>query len=180
MRMTIYTGRGDDGRTDLHSRERVSKASPRIEAYGTVDELNALIGTIRPMKWDDLDNELDQIQQHLHVIQAELANPAPDEETPAIEAAHVETLEEWIEGHEETLEPLTSFLLPGGNEAGGGLHHARTVCRRAERRVISLHEADPVNPALLTYLNRLSDLLFVQARVANDRGNVEETHPTYE
>jgi len=112
--MTIYTGRGDEGDTDLRDMSRVSKASPRIEGYGTVDEANALIGTVRPTDHDDLDELLETVQNHLHVVQADLANPDPDPDDPAIEAAHVETLEARIDALDEELEPLRSFILPGG------------------------------------------------------------------
>ena len=178
--MPIYTGRGDEGATDLHGGTRVAKTDPRIEAYGTVDELNALLGTIRPTGHEDVDDALASIQNHLHVIQAELANPATDESTPHVTAEHVDGLEARIDTADEELPPLSSFILPGGGETGAALHHARAVCRRAERRVVALGEADETvatGPAV--YLNRLSDLLFTLGRLANARdGEVEET-PTY-
>ncbi|WP_435097147.1 cob(I)yrinic acid a,c-diamide adenosyltransferase [Halorubrum sp. N11] len=177
--MTIYTGRGDDGDTDLRDMSRVSKASPRIEAYGTVDEANALIGTVRPTGHDDLDELLETIQNHLHVVQADLANPDPDPDDPAVESRHVETLEEHIDALDEELEPLRSFILPGGGEAGARLHHARTVTRRAERRTVELARSEPINEAVVTYLNRLSDLLFTLGRVANARDGEPEESPSY-
>ncbi|WP_193309347.1 cob(I)yrinic acid a,c-diamide adenosyltransferase [Halorubrum halophilum] len=177
--MTIYTGRGDEGDTDLRDMSRVSKSSPRIEAYGTVDEANALIGTIRPTGHDDLDDLLATVQNHLHVVQADLANPDPDPDDPAVEPAHVEVLEDQIDALDEELEPLRSFILPGGGEAGAGLHHARTVTRRAERRVVELAGSEPINETVVTYINRLSDLLFTLGRVANARDGEPEESPTY-
>ncbi|MFP9192776.1 cob(I)yrinic acid a,c-diamide adenosyltransferase [Natrialbaceae archaeon A-CW1-1] len=179
--MPIYTGRGDDGGTDLRDMTRVSKTDPRIEAYGTVDELNALIGSIRPTGHDDIDDQLRSVQNHLHIVQADFANPDPDEDDPVITDDHVDTVENWIDNHDEELEPLRSFILPSGSESGSRLHHARAVCRRAERRAVALQEseADAVNEAAVQYLNRLSDGLFTLARVVNQRdGSVEET-PTY-
>ena len=152
--MKIYTGRGDAGRTDLRSADRVSKASARIEAYGTVDELNALVGRARPTGYDDADD-------------------------PQVEADHAQQLEEWMDAYDEELEPLTDFVLPGGGDAGARLHHARTVCRRAERRTVALADQEDINENVRTYLNRLSDALFVLARVVNQRDNVPEENPTY-
>lgn len=128
--MKIYTGRGDEGMTDLRDMTRVSKTSHRIEAYGTVDEVNALIGTVRPTGHDDVDDVLEAVQNHLHIVQADLANPDPDEGDPQIAADHVDELEAWIDEADEELDPLTSFILPGGSETGAKLHHARAVSRR--------------------------------------------------
>lgn len=177
--MTIYTGRGDEGDTDLRDMSRVSKSSPRIEAYGTVDEANALIGTVRPTGHDDLDDLLERIQNHLHVVQADLSNPDPDPDDPQIDLAHVETLEDRIDGFDDELEPLQSFILPGGGDAGARLHHTRTVVRRAERRVVELARSEPINETVVTYLNRLSDLLFTLGRVANARDGETEESPSY-
>jgi len=177
--MKIYTGRGDEGQTDLRDMSRVSKASPRIEAYGTVDELNALLGRARPTGHDDVDEKLGEVQNHLHVVQADFANPEPDEDDPVIREDHVEQLEEWMDGFDEELEPLQSFILPGGSEAGASLHHARTVCRRAERRAVALEAEEEINDEAVTYLNRLSDALFVFGRVVNQRDGVPEESPTY-
>ncbi len=179
--MPIYTGRGDDGGTDLRDMTRVSKTHPRIEAYGTVDELNALIGTIRPTGESDIDEQLATIQNHLHIVQADFANPDPDPDDPVIEPQHIETIENWIDDHDESLEPLTSFILPTGSAHGAKLHHARAVCRRAERRAVDLAETEPgsTNVEAVQYLNRLSDGLFTLARVVNQRaGKLEET-PSY-
>ena len=177
--MTIYTGRGDQGDTDLRDMSRVSKTSPRIEAYGTVDEANALIGTARPTGYDDLDELLETVQNHLHIVQADLANPDPDPDDPQVEPELVETLEDRIDAFDEELEPLTAFVLPGGGESGARLHHARTVARRAERRVVELARSEPINGAVVSYLNRLSDLLFTLGRVANARDGEPEESPSY-
>lgn len=177
--MKIYTGRGDEGQTDLRNMSRVSKASPRIEAYGTVDELNALVGTVRPTGHDDVDEQLSAVQNHLHVVQADFANPEPDEDDPAIRADHVETVEAWIDGYDDELDPLESFVLPTGSEKGARLHHARTVCRRAERRAVALAAEEEINDRAVQYLNRLSDGLFVLARVVNQRDGEREESPSY-
>ncbi|AFZ74014.1 cob(I)yrinic acid a,c-diamide adenosyltransferase [Natronobacterium gregoryi] len=177
--MSIYTGRGDDGETDLRDMSRVSKTSSRIEAYGTVDELNALLGTVRPTGYDDVDDQLRTIQNHLHVVQADFATPDPDDDDPTINAEHVETIETWINDYDEELEPLTSFILPTGAEHGSQLHHARAVCRRAERRAVALAEEEPINEQATQYLNRLSDGLFTLARVVNQRDGATEEQPQY-
>ncbi|SDR08940.1 cob(I)yrinic acid a,c-diamide adenosyltransferase [Natronobacterium texcoconense] len=177
--MPIYTGRGDDGETDLRDMSRVSKTSPRIEAYGTVDELNALLGSVRPTGYDDVDDQLRTIQNHLHVVQADFANPDPEEDDPVIREEHVETVEEWIDDHDDELEPLTSFILPSGSNHGSRLHHARAVCRRAERRAVELAEEEQINEQAVQYLNRLSDGLFTLARVVNQRDGETEEAPQY-
>jgi len=180
--MPIYTGRGDEGKTDLRDMSRVSKTSPRIEAYGTVDEANALIGTIRPTGYDDIDEMLRTVQDHLHVLQADFANPDPDPDgvTLVVREDHTERLEDWIDELDEELEPLRSFVLPSGSEAGAKLHHARTVVRRAERRAVDLADDEPVNAEAVAYLNRLSDALFTFARAVNARDGVPEDAPGYE
>ncbi|MXR19720.1 cob(I)yrinic acid a,c-diamide adenosyltransferase [Halobacterium bonnevillei] len=178
--MKIYTRRGDAGETDLRDMSRVSKTSPRIEAYGTVDEVNALVGTVRPTGVDELDDYLESTQNHLHIVQADLATPEPEDGDPVVAEEHVEAVEDWIDACEAQLDPLESFILPGGSEAGATLHHARSVCRRAERRAVALadHE-DHVNETAIAYLNRLSDALFVFARLANERAGVREESPSY-
>jgi cob(I)alamin adenosyltransferase len=177
--MKIYTGRGDEGMTDLRDMSRVSKTSARIEAYGTVDEANALVGTARPTGYDDVDETLERIQNHLHIVQADFANPSPDEDDPVVTDAHVGELEDAIDEADEELDPLTSFVLPGGSEAGATLHHARAVVRRAERRAVDLAADEPVNGEAIRYLNRLSDALFVLGRLVNARDGVPEESPTY-
>jgi cob(I)alamin adenosyltransferase len=178
--MKIYTGRGDEGLTDLRNMDRVSKASGRIEAYGTVDELNALVGTVRPTGYDDVDDILAEVQNHLHVVQADFANPDPDEDDPRARDEHVDALEAHIDSFDDELEPLESFILPGGSEQGAKIHQARAVCRRAERRAVSfISEESGVNETAVVYLNRLSDLLFTLARLVNQREGVTEENPTY-
>jgi cob(I)alamin adenosyltransferase len=177
--MKVYTGRGDEGMTDLRDAGRVSKTSPRIEAYGTVDEANAHIGTVRPTGYDDVDEWLERIQNHLHIVQAEFATPDPSAEGPSIGPEHVERLESWIDTADEELDPLESFVLPGGSEGGAKLHHARAVVRRAERRAVELAADDPVNGDAIAYLNRLSDALFTFGRLVNARDGVPEESPSY-
>jgi len=178
--MKVYTGRGDEGMTDLRNMDRVSKASGRIEAYGTVDELNALVGAVRPTGHDDIDTQLRETQNHLHIVQADFANPEPDEDDPAVRQEHVDQLEGWIDGYDEELDPLESFILPSGSDPGARLHHARAVCRRAERRAVAFaSEEAAVNDTAIVYLNRLSDVLFTLARVVNEREGVREENPEY-
>lgn len=178
--MTLYTGRGDDGKTDLRDASRVSKTDPRIEAYGTVDELNALLGTVRPTGQDDVDDVLATVQNHLHVLQAELSTPDPGPDDPTLDTDRVGQVENRIDAFDEELPPLDSFVLPGGCESGAALHHARAVCRRTERRVLALAEtSEAVREISLTYLNRLSDLLFAMARVVNHRNDSTEASPAY-
>ena len=178
--MKIYTGRGDEGLTDLRDMSRVSKTSPRIEAYGTVDEVNALVGIVRPTHYDDVDEVLRAVQNHLHVAQADFANPDPDEDDPTMRDEHVEFLEDSIDDFDEELDQLENFILPSGSEPGAKLHQARAVCRRAERRAVAFAEAEAgVNEAGIVYLNRLSDALFTWARLVNQREGVQERSPTY-
>jgi cob(I)alamin adenosyltransferase len=178
--MTIYTGRGDQGQTDLRTMERVSKDSRRIEAYGTVDEVNALVGVVRPTGYADVDDHLRDVQNHLHIVQADFANPSPEEGDPRLEERHVEEIEAIIDEADEELDPLTSFILPSGAAPGAKLHHARAVCRRAERRAVSLSaEEAGVNETAIVYLNRLSDALFTLARLVNKREGVREESPEY-
>jgi cob(I)alamin adenosyltransferase len=177
--VTVYTGRGDEGETDLGNAERVSKSSARIEAYGTVDEANALVGRVRPTGYDDVDEQLRQVQNCLHVVQADFANPDSGEDDPQVDDADIEQLEDWIDEADEELEPLTSFILPGGADNGARLHQARAVTRRAERRAVTLMEREDANPVAVRYLNRLSDYLFTVARLVNQRDGVPEESPTY-
>jgi cob(I)alamin adenosyltransferase len=179
--MRIYTRRGDDGETDLRSGERVSKSSRRIEAYGTVDEANGRVGSaaVRVEDEDVLD-ALETVQNGLFKTQADLANTDKDEEDPRVTDADVERVEALIDAFDDELEPLTNFILPGGSHAGAALHEARSVVRRAERRVVALAEESGTDEnEVLNYLNRVSDLLFVLARVVNSRAGVEEKPPTY-
>ncbi|QSG12155.1 Cob(I)alamin adenosyltransferase [Halapricum desulfuricans] len=178
--MKIYTGRGDDGLTDLRDMSQVSKASPRIEAYGTVDEVNALVGVVRPLEYEDVEDCLREVQNQLHVVQADFATPEPAEDDPVVTESHVEAVEDWIDEFDAELDPLEQFVLPSGSEPGAKLHHARAVCRRAERRAVELAGTQPeINERAIVYLNRLSDLLFTLARVVNKREGNREEHPTY-
>jgi cob(I)alamin adenosyltransferase len=158
----IYTRTGDDGTTGLGDGTRVSKDDPRIEAFGTVDELNSHIGVILAHKLPTAVTEcLQDVQHDLFDLGGELSLP----EYVSINAAYVERLEQQLDLFNATLPPLKEFILPAGGHATAHTHVARTVCRRAERRVYSLHKQAPVNMHILHYLNRLSDLLFVIARV---------------
>lgn len=176
--MKIYTKTGDTGHTSLFGKVRVSKADPRVDAYGEVDELNTCLGVVRAQGLDaDLTSMVEAIQRDLFALGARLADPssriAGHVSKVAITDAEVERLEQSIDRLEAELPPLRKFILPGGTRAGAMLHLARTVCRRAERRVIALGD-DAVQPILVVYLNRLSDLLFVMARAVNHRAAAPE------
>jgi cob(I)alamin adenosyltransferase len=176
----IYTRTGDAGETSLFDGTRVGKDDARVDAYGEIDELNACIGFARSSlggrELDDLDVELDRIQRDLFALGAQLADPADkiaDRVTKAaIGDADVARLETLIDRLELELPPLRRFILAGGSPGAAALHVARAVCRRAERRMVSLQP--PVDGSLLRYVNRLSDLLFVAARVVNKRAGVAE------
>ena len=176
--MKIYTRTGDTGETSLFSGDRARKDDPRVDAYGEVDELNAWLGFVRASSLDPaLHAEIVTIQRDLFALGAQLADPA-DKLAPRVSKAvigdqHVLRLEQLIDQLEEELPPLRRFILAGGTPAGAALHVARTVCRRAERRMVGLEP--PIDPVLLRYVNRLSDLLFVLARAVNHRKGVEET-----
>lgn len=168
--MKIYTKGGDAGETSLLGDERVRKDDPRIEAYGTVDETSSAIGVARAVDPDsDLDTRLHEIQTDLFQIGACLASTTDD--FRGVAADRVTALEQSIDEMEATLEPLTSFIFPGGSEAGALLHFARTVCRRAERLVSAL-EIDQRGEHTIIYLNRLSDWLFVAARTTNRNAGI--------
>ena len=170
----IYTKSGDHGETGLGDGRRVSKDHARVAAYGEVDELNAVIGLALTAAEVPEPELLRSIQNDLFDVGADLCVPAAAGEAPGkrlrITPALAENLEKTIDRHNENLEPLRSFILPGGIAAAAHLHVARTVCRRAERSVVALMKAETINPHVLIYLNRLSDLLFVLARVANQNG----------
>lgn len=174
--MKIYTKTGDAGETGLFGGTRLSKASDRVAAYGDVDELNSVLGLARVHRIDDeRDALLAAVQSELFDLGAELASrPGKDAGVPKIGEAEVETLERAIDAAEAELEPLATFILPGGSPGAAHLHHARTVCRRAERAVVHLAKGDEIRPEVLRYLNRLSDLLFVLARLANHRAGVTD------
>jgi cob(I)alamin adenosyltransferase len=175
----IYTKTGDSGETSLFDNTRVSKADARVDAYGEVDELNACLGAARAAGVDqEISLLIEALQKDLFALGARLADPSSRIAGRVVKAsigdADVQRLEQAIDRLEETVPPLRRFILPGGSPAGALLHLARTVCRRAERRVIGLG-SDAVDPMLIVYLNRLSDLLFVMARAVNHRGQVPET-----
>ena len=177
--MKIYTKTGDRGETSLFDGTRVAKNDPRVAAYGDVDELQATLGVCLTNEMDeDLSAMLIAIQRDLFALGARLADPshriAPRVAKVVIDDAGVTRLEHWIDQLDATLPPLRHFILSGGAPVGAVLHFARAVCRRAERAVISLG-TDAVEPVVLIYLNRLSDLLFVMARAANHRAGVAET-----
>jgi len=176
--MKIYTKTGDQGDTGLFGGPRVSKDDPRIEAYGTVDELNSVLGIVRAEALPpDVDLLLARIQCELFSLGAELATPDPAAlGTALVGPSHSEALERAIDQYESQLEPLKQFILPAGTRSAAGLHLARTVCRRAERRLVTLRStaAEPVSGELVIYVNRLSDLLFVLAREANRRSAVAD------
>ncbi|HWV56177.1 MAG TPA: cob(I)yrinic acid a,c-diamide adenosyltransferase [Longimicrobiales bacterium] len=184
--MRIYTKTGDRGETGLLGGGRVPKSHPRVEAYGEVDELNAVLGVALTFVADPaVRDRLESIQPDLFVIGAHLAAPEQQPgrrrpQLPDFPADRIATLEKWIDEGGAALPELRSFILPGGSAGGATLHLARTVCRRAERRVVALAAVDPVEPDIIIYLNRLSDLLFVLARLENHRaGHAEkEWHGT--
>ena len=176
--MKIYTRTGDGGETALFDGRRVSKADLRVDAYGEVDELNAAIGgALAAGVGPEMAEMLEQVQRDLFAVGGTLADPAHRVagrvEKMAVGQAEVGRLEQWIDRLEDSLPPLRHFILPGGSAAGAALHLARTICRRAERRVVALG-AGEVDPVLLAYVNRLSDFLFVAARAVNHRAGIAE------
>lgn len=177
--MKIYTRTGDAGETGLFDGERVPKSDARVDAYGEVDELNAAIGVALTAGMEaEISGMLAAIQRDLFALGGRLADPrrkvAARVTKSVLGASDVARLESWIDRLEESLPPLRRFILPGGTPAGAALHLARTVCRRAERRMVALGP-DAFEPDLLAFVNRLSDLLFVMARAANARAGVSET-----
>lgn len=176
--MKIYTKTGDEGTTGLFGGTRVSKNSPRIAAYGEIDELNAVLGVVishspQPI----IQNTLKEIQNHLFTVGAQLASPNTDPKIERITTTQINSLERQIDVMTETLPPLTHFILPGGGKTAAHLHLARTVCRRAERAMVHLASLpnESVDRWLLIYVNRLSDFLFVFSRLANQLEQVEDT-----
>lgn len=195
--MKIYTKGGDHGETGLFGGDRVSKNDPRVSAYGAVDELNAILGTVlaadrhaskrtgagaSPLDADDSRDRarLEAVQEDLFVLGSRLAAARPDRAAekgiiPQLDPGRISELEEWIDRLEAELPPLDAFILPGGHPVGAHLHVARTVCRRAERAIVGLlHEQPELSDVILPYVNRLSDLLFVLARAANHRADEPE------
>jgi cob(I)alamin adenosyltransferase len=174
----VYTRTGDDGTTGLGSGQRVAKDAPRVEAYGTVDELSSLIGVAVALGvHETIALELSRIQNELFHLGSDLCIPEKDKArmpAPRIEARHVESLETLIDRLSESLPPLENFVLPGGAPGAAALHVARAVCRRAERLVVALSRKENVGPFAVRYLNRLSDALFVMARHENKSRGVAD------
>ena len=178
--MTIYTRSGDRGETGLFAGPRVAKDAPRIEVCGTVDELNAGLGLARAEPLPEaVDRLIERLQGELFEVGAELATPDPDAHGHrTIGQAQVEKIEAEIDRYQASLPPLEGFILPGGTRAAAALHLARAICRRAERRLVSLVRQDDqqVSAVLLAYLNRLGDLLFVLARAVNAQAGQTDVH----
>lgn len=182
--MKIYTRTGDRGETGLFGGGRVAKDHHRVEAYGAVDELNAVIGLVvaalRAAGEDGIAARLELVQADLFTLGAHLATPSAEDggrataHVPDLPSTRVAEMEGWIDEAEGELEPLRTFILPGGVESATRLHLARTVCRRAERRVITLAREVRLDDAVVVYLNRLSDLLFTLARLANRRAGASD------
>ena len=174
----IYTKTGDEGLTGLGGGRRVPKDSPRVSAYGTVDELNSAIGVALALGLSDrLVDELGRIQNELFDLGSDLCWPSDDERRariPTVQPHNVERLETLIDELNETVGPLSNFLLPGGSPGSAQLHVARTICRRAERATITLSREEAIGDLVLPYLNRLSDALFVMARYENHTRGVDE------
>jgi cob(I)alamin adenosyltransferase len=178
--MKIYTRKGDKGETGLIGGTRAFKSALRVEAYGEVDELNAVLGWIRIKLTDEtIRQDLLQIQHDLFAIGAQLADPTGHVEQKAektgLHEGRVRELEGIIDRYDTVLSPLRAFILPGGSEGGALFHLARAVCRRAERRMVALSRDEPLSPLLISYMNRLSDLLFTLARAVNRDAGIEET-----
>lgn len=177
--MKIYTRTGDNGTTGLFGGRRVDKDDSRVEAYGTIDESNSVIGLARAYGLPkDIDEVLAQVQHALFILGAEVATvPETGDKLlkmKLVDASDIETLEHAIDAAEVGLPPLRAFILPGGDQGAAALHLARTVTRRAERLLVHLAKASPVRNEVIIYLNRLSDLLFVQARRANHAKGIED------
>lgn len=174
--MKIYTKRGDSGETSLFGGDRVSKSNERIEAYGTVDELNSFVGLAASYNLSDRGTEsLRKVQELLFTLGADLATP-PSAKTriERIQENDITYLEEQIDELEKELEPLKNFILPGGSQAGATLHTARTICRRAERAAVACHKVDEISDTCIKFLNRLSDFFFVLARYENKQAGIRE------
>lgn len=178
--MKIYTRTGDEGDTGLFGGGRVSKADQRVEAYGSVDELNAVLGlTVESVADESIRRYLARIQHDLFSLGATLATPGSEDgtarpEVPPLPEERILEMEEWIDSASAEAPELRTFILPGGSKGAVFLHFARTVCRRAERAVVALNSTEATHPAVLKYLNRLSDLLFTMARLENHRQGVAD------
>ncbi|MGH1566787.1 MAG: cob(I)yrinic acid a,c-diamide adenosyltransferase [Nitrosopumilus sp.] len=173
--MKIYTKTGDDGNTSLQGNLRIAKSHPRIIAYGTIDEANAVLGMVLTNSLDkDITEILIEIQNELFLVGADLSNPNLNDVKNRVSLKMVNKLEQYINKLELELSPLTNFILPGGSIAAAQLHYARTVVRRGETQVVQLSEKDEINSNCIKYLNRLSDLFFVIGRLINKRNNKED------
>ena len=173
--MKIYTKTGDDGNTGLQGDFRISKSHPRILAYGTVDETNAMIGVVLSNVLDDDVREvLNTIQNELFLLGSDLSNQNLNDLKNRISLDMVEKLEKIIDKFELELPPITNFILPGGNVAAAQIHQVRTIVRRAETLVVQLSDKDEINSNCIKYLNRLSDLMFVIGRLINKRNGIED------
>jgi len=178
MAMRIYTRGGDAGQTGLFGGARVPKDDPRVAAYGDIDELNAVLGVARTLTPPaEVERSLASVQDQLFTLGSELATPDPEKariNIPRTQASWAEVLEQAIDAIDAEVPELKSFILPGGTAAAAQLHVARTVCRRAERKVVTLSQHTKVAPEVIRYLNRLSDYLFMAARLANHRAGVAD------
>ena len=173
--MKIYTKTGDDGNTGLQGDFRIAKSHPRILAYGTVDEANAMIGVVLSnMLDDDVREVLNTIQNELFLLGSDLSNQNLNDLKNRISLDMVEKLEKIIDKFELELPPITNFILPGGNVAAAQIHQVRTIVRRAETLVVQLSDKDEINSNCIKYLNRLSDLMFVMGRLINKRNGIED------
>jgi len=173
--LKIYTKTGDDGTTGLQGNSRVSKSHPRITAYGTIDEANAVLGIVLSYELDeDIVVLLNLIQNELFVVGADLSNPNLDDKKNRVSLHMIDKLEENIDKYEKELSPLTNFILPGGNIVASQLHHVRTIIRRAETHIVLLSDQEKINNNCIKYVNRLSDLFFVLGRVSNKRSGQKD------
>ena len=173
--MKIYTKTGDDGNTSLQGNYRISKSHQRIISYGTIDEANSALGIVLSNSLDsDVSEILIQIQNELFLVGSDLSNPNLNDMRNRTSLEMVKQLENNIDKFESELEPLTNFILPGGDPIASQLHHVRTIVRRAETQVVLLSEKDEINSNCIKYLNRLSDLLFVASRLINKRKDRED------
>jgi len=168
--LKIYTKTGDSGKTGLQGNVRISKSHPRIVSYGSVDEANAVLGIILSNNLDtDLKDVLSNLQNDLFIVGADLSNPSLEDSKNRVTSEMVKNLEILIDKYEKELEPLTNFILPGGQLPAAQIHFCRTIVRRAETQIVLLAESNKINNECIKYMNRLSDLLFVLGRVLNKR-----------
>jgi len=176
--LKIYTGFGDEGKTRLYGGQIVDKDNLRVEVYGTIDELNSVIGVVvTHIENKRLIEDLQDIQNRLFEISAELATPEAgniNSEDPVINNQNIKEIEKKIDNLDNQLDPLKNFILPGGSQGASFCHLARTICRRAERTLISLNKVELINSRIIVFINRLSDFLFVVARFINKEQNIDD------